>query len=256
MCTIHLSKVLMSPSLTPPLHILQYVLLVEACHYVDPAPLRWRHVSGSGRYGSGHTHMFPNIPCPVFQQVVIQLLSCCVFLLTHHPIHWNHNLHEVKSLRKASLKIFSLFVPLVLRQDFVWVSTIIGVWICVNNANIEDTPPMSFPEAKHYRIPVDVRKIKAPLQGVPELLPGYTSAILGSGKDSDPPTVIAGPFQLPFGLLDQSRLHDTQLPLLPIHYPVTPCLTPLLHLSGMWPEIQCLSVEQWGSHSSALTSQS
>ena len=46
---------------------------------------------------------------------------------SHHPIHIEHKRREVTLQLKASLKIFSLLALLVLRQDFLWVSCIIGV---------------------------------------------------------------------------------------------------------------------------------
>ena len=45
--------------------------------------------------------------------------------------------------------------------------------------------------------------IKPPQQGLNELLHGYVSTILVYGKDGDPPRALAGPFQIPFGILDQ-----------------------------------------------------
>ena len=43
--------------------------------------------------------------------------------------------------------------------------------------------------------------IKAPPQGVPELLPVYIITILGYVQDSDPHAALKGPLYFPFGLL-------------------------------------------------------
>ena len=75
--------------------------------------------------------------------------------------------------------------------------------------------------------------IKAPIQGLPELLPEYISPILGSGQDSGPPTALSGPSQFLFGILSQIFLQGPQLPLLRIHPPLLPRLKPFPYLSGM-----------------------
>ena len=46
---------------------------------------------------------------------------------------------------------------LLLREDFVWVSPIIGDCVCANNANVEATHPTRIPESKHYHIRTEVR---------------------------------------------------------------------------------------------------
>ena len=43
--------------------------------------------------------------------------------------------------------------------------------------------------------------IKATPKGVPEILPGYVSNILGSGQYGDTPTSLTCPFQILLGLL-------------------------------------------------------
>ena len=63
-----------------------------------------------------------------------------------------------------------------------------------------------------------------PPHGITELLPGYINPILGAGKDIDSIAALAVIFQFPFDLLSYSRLQFTQLPLLPIHNPLPPCL--------------------------------
>ena len=55
---------------------------------------------------------------------------------------------------KASIKIFSLFVLLVVRQYFLWVSPIIVV--CVNNANIKGIHTMRGTESDHSHITMEV----------------------------------------------------------------------------------------------------
>ena len=67
---------------------------------------------------------------------------------------------------------------------------------------------------------------------------------MGALQDSDPPTALTGPLQFLFGLLVQSCLQRNQLPLLPIYPALLPCLTFLLHMSGVRTGIQFLSVEQ------------
>ena len=86
--------------------------------------------------------------------------------------------------------------------------------------------------------------IKVPPYVIPKILPGHISSILVSGKYGDPPIYFTGPFQFLFGLLVQSCLGSPQLPLLPIHPPLLLRLAPLLHLSVVFLEIQCLSVEK------------
>ena len=56
----------------------------------------------------------------------------------------------------ASLNISSLFEPLVLVQDFVWLYPIIGCCICVNEVNIKDTRPTRVSDDEHYRIQMEV----------------------------------------------------------------------------------------------------
>ena len=63
---------------------------------------------------------------------------------------------EVASLLKEIISIFTLSLPLVLRQDFMWVSPTIGCCMCVNRKNYKDTHTKRLPEYKHSRIPTEV----------------------------------------------------------------------------------------------------
>ena len=64
------------------------------------------------------------------------------------------------------------------------------------------------------------------------------------GQYGERPTSLAGLLHLPFGLLIYSCLQFNKLPLIHIHSSILTLITLLPHLSGMYPEIQCLSVEQ------------
>ena len=100
---------------------------------------------------------FRLFPVPFGRQGRNQFLSFHPFLLPCLPVHREYKRYEVASSLKSSLKIFALFLPLVLKQDFVWVSPIIGYCFCVNNINVEDTHTTRVPEAKHSLIPTEVR---------------------------------------------------------------------------------------------------
>ena len=63
---IHISKLLTSLVLMPPIRPLAYVLIARAYHYVAPTPARWRHAPGSGRDGPVYIRIFLSIPCPIF----------------------------------------------------------------------------------------------------------------------------------------------------------------------------------------------
>ena len=93
---------------------------------------------------------------PFGQQVRSQFLSFQLCLLPHHPVYLEHKHYEVALSLKARLKIFPLFLLLVLRHYFVWVSPIIGLCVCFNNNNVKDTNPKRVPVAKHSRIHMEI----------------------------------------------------------------------------------------------------
>ena len=96
------------------------------------------------------------LPVPFVLQGIIKLLICFLWLLSHNTIHREHKRCEVGSSLKASLNIFSLFTPLVLKQYFVWVYPVVVFFVCFNNVNVEDTHPKRVPESNHYCIPIEV----------------------------------------------------------------------------------------------------
>ena len=79
--------------------------------------------------------------------------------------------------------------------------------------------------------------IKETSQGIPELLPGYISKTLEAWHYVGPPTTLAGPFQIPFGLLDYSFIQGSHIIPPPIYTTLPTELTPLIHLCGMFPQI-------------------
>ena len=100
--------------------------------------------------------MVLSITCTIFLQGSIQLLSCCLYCHLHQPIHLEHKWPKDLFSFKTSLNIFALLVPLMLRQDFVWVYILIECCICVNKADVKDTHPTRGTEAEHYCIPTEV----------------------------------------------------------------------------------------------------
>ena len=96
------------------------------------------------------------LPVPFGRNGSSRLLSRRLCLHPYSTVHREHKWREVAPPLKASLDIFSLFVPLVLRQDVVWVSPIIGCCIFVNNMNVEETHLTRAREAKHSSIPMEV----------------------------------------------------------------------------------------------------
>ena len=98
-----------------------------------------------------------SITCTIFLQGSIQLLSCCLYCHLHQPIHLEHKWPKGSFSFKTSLNIFDLLVPLMLRQDFVWVYILIECCICVNKADVKDTHPTRGTESYHSHIPMEVR---------------------------------------------------------------------------------------------------
>ena len=81
---------------------------------------------------------------------------------------------------KSSFKIFPLFVPLVLRQDFVWEFPIMRFCICVHNANVEDKHTTRFIEAEYSRISMEVRsKLSFLCVGIPPFFPSPSTSPSG-----------------------------------------------------------------------------
>ena len=75
-----------------------------------------------------------------------QLLSLRLCILHNHLVHLEHKRHEVALSLKENLNISTLFAPIILGQDAVWMFPLIGLYIGVNNTNFKGSYPTGFPE--------------------------------------------------------------------------------------------------------------